>query len=447
MSLLGDLGTAVKNKLGGASVDNTVPRYDGTTCNLQGSGVTISDTNVVTASGGFVGNLTGNASTATTATTSGSTTGNAATATKLATARTINGVSFDGTANITIADDTKVPLNGTGASGTWNINITGSANTSGSSGSVSVTYRESSEDANNLTTNSINAWPSGGVNIPFNASKILHIGNNSWPTQLGFDAYENRLSLRTRASANGTWRTWSKIYTEADPQINITGNANTATNASTLNGYSGAHYLLQDGWDPSPGKDANLQEGMKVDFTYGNNAPFTGPLMNVGVNNYSMQFNGSYSGATNLAYRTKNGDNNTWNPWRYIAFTDSNITGNAATATALSGVVGSAPSYACRAWVNFNGTGTVAIRASGNVSSITDNGVGDYTINFTNAMPDANYAGNVFSNFAGGSAAIPVAHQNNTFSRTTAGFRFQISEANSYATTRDNSEIYVSFFR
>ena len=53
---------------------------------------------------------------------------------------------------------------------------------------------------------------------------------------------------------------------------------------------------------------------------------------------------------------------------------------------------GSAPSYTCRAWVNFNGTGTVAIRASGNVSSITDNGTGDYTVNFTTAMPDANYS-------------------------------------------------------
>jgi hypothetical protein len=50
------------------------------------------------------------------------------------------------------------------------------------------------------------------------------------------------------------------------------------------------------------------------------------------------------------------------------------------------------PQFACRAWVNFNGTGTVAIRASGNVSSITDNGVGDYTINFTTAMPDADFA-------------------------------------------------------
>ena len=48
--------------------------------------------------------------------------------------------------------------------------------------------------------------------------------------------------------------------------------------------------------------------------------------------------------------------------------------------------------YKCRAWVNFNGQGTVAIRTSGGVSSITDNGTADYTVNFTNAMPDANYA-------------------------------------------------------
>ena len=45
-----------------------------------------------------------------------------------------------------------------------------------------------------------------------------------------------------------------------------------------------------------------------------------------------------------------------------------------------------------KAWVNFNGTGTVAIRASYNVSSITDNGTGDYTVNFTTALADANYS-------------------------------------------------------
>ena len=45
-----------------------------------------------------------------------------------------------------------------------------------------------------------------------------------------------------------------------------------------------------------------------------------------------------------------------------------------------------------KAWVNFNGTGTVAIRASFNVTSITDIGTGNYNVNFTTAMPDANYA-------------------------------------------------------
>lgn len=52
---------------------------------------------------------------------------------------------------------------------------------------------------------------------------------------------------------------------------------------------------------------------------------------------------------------------------------------------------GIAPMYACRAWVNFNGAGTVAIRASGNVSSITDNGAGDYTVNLTTGMQDTSY--------------------------------------------------------
>jgi uncharacterized protein (AIM24 family) len=62
-----------------------------------------------------------------------------------------------------------------------------------------------------------------------------------------------------------------------------------------------------------------------------------------------------------------------------------------------SGYGSAAVAYGCRAWVNFNGTGTVAIRASGNVSSITDNGTGDYTINFTTAMPDANYSTQIAS--------------------------------------------------
>jgi hypothetical protein len=72
----------------------------------------------------------------------------------------------------------------------------------------------------------------------------------------------------------------------------------------------------------------------------------------------------------------------------------SQLTGDVAAAriTGALNATGSAPMYACRAWVNFNAVGTIAIRASGNVSSITDYGLGDFGVNFTAAMLDANYA-------------------------------------------------------
>jgi len=69
--------------------------------------------------------------------------------------------------------------------------------------------------------------------------------------------------------------------------------------------------------------------------------------------------------------------------------TTDDIAANAVTAAKLGA---DQASGLAKAWVNFNGTGTVAIRASFNVSSITDNGTGDYTVNFTTAMPDTNYA-------------------------------------------------------
>jgi hypothetical protein len=78
--------------------------------------------------------------------------------------------------------------------------------------------------------------------------------------------------------------------------------------------------------------------------------------------------------------------------------------------------------YACRAWVNFNGTGTVAIRASGNVSSITDNNTGDYTINFATALPDANYAIAAAARVSGSnSTIIPIS---GVTAPTTSAVRF-----------------------
>jgi hypothetical protein len=82
-----------------------------------------------------------------------------------------------------------------------------------------------------------------------------------------------------------------------------------------------------------------------------------------------------------------------------VTSTGASVTGTQSVSGDLSfnsGYGSSAVAYGCRAWVNFNGTtntgGFCTIRASGNVTSITDNGTGDYTINFTTAMVDANYS-------------------------------------------------------
>ncbi len=75
-----------------------------------------------------------------------------------------------------------------------------------------------------------------------------------------------------------------------------------------------------------------------------------------------------------------------------ISGTTASFSGNVTLGSSvLATPTGSAPAYLCRAWVVFTGTDTVTIRGSGNVSSITDNGTGDYGVNFTTAMTDANY--------------------------------------------------------
>jgi hypothetical protein len=121
-----------------------------------------------------------------------------------------------------------------------------------------------------------------------------------------------------------------------------------------------------------------------------------------------------------------------------------------------SGFGSVATAYGCRAWVNFNGVGTVAIRASGNVSSITDNGVGNYTLNFTTAMPDANYAmvataepsdvpsvGATFYTIIGANVSTP-------FTRTTTAAQIRTAYVVSLggsATPWDSQGTHVAIFR
>ena len=107
----------------------------------------------------------------------------------------------------------------------------------------------------------------------------------------------------------------------------------------------------------------------------------------------------------------------------------------------------------CRAWVNFNGTGTVAIRGSFNVSSITDNGTGDYTVNFTTAMPDLNYSASVtagdITNGSQGSWEYIAAGP--TLSRTASAYRLNTGAESvpGFAATslKDVISVSVAIFR
>jgi hypothetical protein len=124
--------------------------------------------------------------------------------------------------------------------------------------------------------------------------------------------------------------------------------------------------------------------------------------------------------------------------------TSGNLTlSGTASVAALSTASGSAPSYSARAWVNFNGTGTVAIRASGNVSSISDNGVGDYTMNFSTAMQDANYAGMGSTGVNSGSCFVTPQSGSNA----AGGWRFYLIDRNISFGQRDQSNVMILVIR
>ena len=117
--------------------------------------------------------------------------------------------------------------------------------------------------------------------------------------------------------------------------------------------------------------------------------------------------------------------------------------GVALTPPTINDVNGTQIGTFCRAWVNFNGTGTVAINASFNVSSITDNGTGDYTVNFTNAMPDANYAAYGTGSAAGTTGAVVTIKASGTYSTSAVQFIYDQRSAGPV----DSSKICIAVSR
>jgi hypothetical protein len=113
----------------------------------------------------------------------------------------------------------------------------------------------------------------------------------------------------------------------------------------------------------------------------------------------------------------------------------------------LDTISGTAPLYMCRAWVNFNGTGTVAILGSGNVSSITDNGTGQYTVNFTTALADTNYAAVSMAGQYGGGVSATLGFDIDNNVRTTSAYRFYSVIPNSPTSITDIANVTMAFFR
>ena len=104
------------------------------------------------------------------------------------------------------------------------------------------------------------------------------------------------------------------------------------------------------------------------------------------------------------------------------------------------------PYFHCRAWINFNGTGTPAIRGSGNISSITDNGIGDYTLNFTTAFPDINYSVVGNSGVSASLSAVSIA-TNGAGARVAPTVSAVRIATTNFSAPRDSDDVNLAIFR
>jgi len=260
-------------------------------------------------------------------TATGGVSGNATTATTLQTARNINGVSFNGSANIDVNTVNTVTFNNGGAG-----------------------------DASGTTFN-------GG------AARTISYNTVGAPSTTG-------------TGASGTWG------------ISVTGNAGTVTNGV----YTTGNQTIAG---TKTFSDTPVFSGARpITFDAAGGAVYISGDSGGWATSYGFKLSGS--GGTRGGFGAQGSADTLTDFWvgpafnsRWLTITSTNVTAVGGTVTIGSSVLqptGAAPSYTCRAWVNFNGSGTVSIRSSGNVSSIGDNGVGDFTVNFSTAMPDANYS-------------------------------------------------------
>jgi hypothetical protein len=356
--------------------------------------------------------------------------GNSATATKLATPRKIT-ISGDVSGNVSIDGSTDVTLSAEVA------NDSHFHSTSTITGLGTAATKDVGENADNVMEVGAFGLGTGGVRLDTGADlnslvktgfyatytsslastilnsptdqsfglTVLPVG--AYPFTSSFQILQaiNSNTIWTRYALNGTWSNWEKLI--------HTGNILQSTGTST--DYPMSQKATTDAINTTVVKLTGNQtiDGIKT-FS-------ESPIVPTPTTDYQVA--------------TK----------EYVDSPINWVANDTRAKTALN-ANGDAPIYACRAWVNFNGTGRVAIRASGNVSSITDNAVGRYTVNFATAMPDTYYATTTMCNYILGEGSSTVLmHESHSLSTTyiTLSARWD----NIHNSTRNREFCNVSIFR
>ena len=217
---------------------------------------------------------------------------------------------------------------------------------------------------------------------------IANGGSGQITAQLAINAFAGAVTSGSYLRGNGTNVVMNTIQAADVPTLNqsTTGSAATLTTGRTIAITGDLAYT-----SPSFNGSGNVTAAGTLATVNSNVGSFTNASVTVNAKGLvTAVSSGSAGGTVTSVTGTGTASGLTLSG---TVTTSGNLTlSGTASVASLSTASGSAPSYSARAWVNFNGVGTVSIRANGNVSSITDNGTGNYTVNFTTAMSDANYS-------------------------------------------------------